>query len=201
MFAYIKGNLEGKANNYIVIDVSGIGYKIFMSETAIENIGEIGDLVKVYTHYHVREDDISLYGFLTNEELRMFELLISVSGVGAKSAITMLSNISPSSFALAVISNDTVKLTKIPGIGAKTAARIILELKDKLKTEETINNSKTNKEVREAIKDDNKVSEAISALQVLGYNRKEIEKAFEKLEKDTLSVEDLIRKGLTILSM
>lgn len=201
MFAYIKGNLEGKANNYIVIDVSGIGYKIFMSETAIENIGEIGDLVKVYTHYHVREDDISLYGFLTNEELRMFELLISVSGVGAKSAITMLSNISPSSFALAVISNDTVKLTKIPGIGAKTAARIILELKDKLKTEETINNSKTNKEVREAIKDDNKVSEAISALQVLGYNRKEIEKAFEKLEKDTLSVEDLIRKGLTNLSM
>lgn len=201
MFAYIKGNLEGKANNYIVIDVSGIGYKIFMSETAIENIGEIGETVKVYTHYHVREDDISLYGFLTNEELRMFELLISVSGVGAKSAITMLSNISPSSFALAVISNDTVKLTKIPGIGAKTAARIILELKDKLKTEETINNSKTNKEVREAIKDDNKVSEAISALQVLGYNRKEIEKAFEKLEKDTLSVEDLIRKGLTILSM
>lgn len=201
MFAYIKGNLEGKANNYIVIDVSGIGYKIFMSETAIENIGEIGDLVKVYTHYHVREDDISLYGFLTNEELRMFELLISVSGVGAKSAITMLSNISPSSFALAVISNDTVKLTKIPGIGAKTAARIILELKDKLKTEETINNSKTNKEIKEAIKDDDKVSEAISALQVLGYNRKEIEKAFEKLEKDTLSVEDLIRKGLTILSM
>lgn len=201
MFAYIRGNLEGKANNYIVIDVSGVGYKIFMSETAIENIGEIGDLVKVYTHYHVREDDISLYGFLTNEELRMFELLISVSGVGAKSAITMLSNITPSSFALAVISNDTVKLTKIPGIGAKTAARIILELKDKLKTEETINNSKTNKEVRDAIKDDNKVTEAISALQVLGYNRKEIEKAFEKLDKDALSVEDLIRKGLTILSM
>lgn len=200
MFAYIKGNLEGKANNYVVIDVTGVGYKIFMSETAIENIGEIGDLVKVYTHYHVREDDISLYGFLTNEELRMFELLISVSGVGAKSAITMLSNISPSSFALAVISNDTAKLTKIPGIGAKTAARIILELKDKLKTEETINNSKTNTEIKEAIKDDNKISEAISALQVLGYNRKEIEKAFEKLEKDTLSVEDLIRKGLTILS-
>lgn len=201
MFAYIKGSLEGKANNYVVIDVSGIGYKIFMSETAIENIGEIGDIVKVYTHYHVREDDISLYGFLTNEELRMFELLISVSGVGAKSAITMLSNISPSSFALAVISNDTTKLVKIPGIGAKTAARIVLELKDKLKTEETVNNAKASKEIKEAIKDDDKVSEAISALQVLGYNRKEIEKAFEKLDKDALSVEDLIRKGLTILSM
>ena len=201
MFAYVKGSLEGKANNYVVIDVSGIGYKIFMSETAIENLGEIGDQVKVYTHYHVREDDISLYGFLTNEELRMFELLISVSGVGAKSAITMLSNISPSSFALAVISNDTTKLVKIPGIGAKTAARIVLELKDKLKTEDSINNSKASKEIKEAIKDDDKVSEAISALQVLGYNKKEIEKAFEKLDKDTLSVEDLIRKGLTILSM
>lgn len=201
MFAYIKGSLEGKANNYVVIDVSGIGYKIFMSETAIENLGEIGDIVKVYTHYHVREDDISLYGFVTNEELRMFELLISVSGVGAKSAIAMLSNISPSSFALAVISNDTTKLVKIPGIGAKTAARIVLELKDKLKTEETVNNSKASKEIKEAIKDDDKVSEAISALQVLGYNRKEIEKAFEKLDKDALSVEDLIRKGLTILSM
>ena len=201
MFAYIKGSLEGKANNYVVIDVSGIGYKIFMSETAIENLGEIGDNVKVYTHYHVREDEISLYGFLTNEELRMFELLISVSGVGAKSAISMLSNISPSSFALAVISNDTTKLVKIPGIGAKTAARIVLELKDKLKTEETINNSKSNKEIKEAIKEDNKVSEAISALQVLGYNKKEIEKAFEILDTDILSVEDLIRKGLTILSM
>lgn len=201
MFAYIKGSLEGKANNYVVIDVSGIGYKIFMSETAIEKLGKIGDIVKVYTHYHVREDDISLYGFVTNEELRMFELLISVSGVGAKSAIAMLSNISPSSFALAVISNDTTKLVKIPGIGAKTAARIVLELKDKLKTEETVNNSKASKEIKEAIKDDDKVSEAISALQVLGYNRKEIEKAFEKLDKDALSVEDLIRKGLTILSM
>jgi Holliday junction DNA helicase RuvA len=200
MFAYIKGTLEGKSNNYVVIEVSGIGYKIFMSETAIENLGEIGEQVKVYTHYHVREDDISLYGFLTNEELRMFELLISVSGVGAKSAITMLSNISPSSFALAVISNDTTKLVKIPGIGAKTAARIVLELKDKLKTEETINNSKASKEIKEAIKDDDKVSEAISALQVLGYNKKEIEKAFEKLDKDALSVEDLIRKGLTLLS-
>lgn len=200
MFSYIKGSLEGKSSNYVVIDVLGIGYKIFMSETAIENLGESGEQVKVYTHFHVREDDVSLYGFLTNEELRMFELLISVSGVGAKSAIIMLSNISPSSFALAVISNDTSRLVKIPGIGAKTAARIVLELKDKLKTEETVNNTKASKEIKEAIKDDDKVSEAISALQVLGYNRKEIEKAFDNLDKDKLSVEDLIRKGLTLLS-
>lgn len=136
MIAYIKGTLEMKFDNYVVIDVNGVGYKIFMGEKAIEELGNIGDTVKVHTHYHVREDDISLYGFVSNEELKMFELLLGVSGIGAKSALTMLSNITPSSFALAVITNNTSKLVKIPGVGVKSAARIILELKDKLKTME-----------------------------------------------------------------
>ena len=83
MFAYIKGSLEQKSNNYVVIDVGGIGYKIFMATKAIETLGEIGKVVKVHTHYYVREDNISLYGFNTNEELRMFELLLQVSGIGA----------------------------------------------------------------------------------------------------------------------
>ncbi len=198
MFAYIKGKLESKLNNYIVIDVGGIGYKVFMSESNIERLGELGEIVKVHTYYYVREDNISLYGFITSEELRMFELLIGVSGIGAKSAITMLSNISPSSFALAVISNDISQLIKIQGIGKKTAQRIILELKDKLKTEEAVMNTE-NKEIKNKIVEDNKVQEAISALQVLGYNRKEIEKALEKIEKDNLSIEDIIRKALAIL--
>lgn len=199
MLAYVKGTLEMKFDNYVVIDVGGLGYKVFMGETSIEKLGNIGDMVKVHTHYHVREDDISLYGFLTNEELKMFELLLGVSGIGAKSALTMLSNITPSAFALAVITNDTSKLVKIPGIGAKTAARIILELKDKLKTVEAT--KENNKEVKEAIKEDNKVTEAISALQVLGYNKKEIEKVLEKIDTDTLSLEDIIRKGLSSLGM
>lgn len=198
MFAYIKGKLESKLNNYIVIDVGGIGYKVFMSESNIERLGELGEIVKVHTYYYVREANISLYGFITSEELRMFELLIGVSGIGAKSAITMLSNISPSSFALAVISNDISQLIKIQGIGKKTAQRIILELKDKLKTEEAVMNTE-NKEIKNKIVEDNKVQEAISALQVLGYNRKEIEKALEKIEKDNLSIEDIIRKALAIL--
>ena len=91
MFAYIKGVFEEKGNNYVVIDVGGIGYKIFMSNIAIAALGETGNIVKVHTYYYVREDNISLYGFATKEELKMFELLISVSGVGAKSAISMLS--------------------------------------------------------------------------------------------------------------
>lgn len=197
MIAYVKGILEMKFDNYIVIDVGGIGYKIYMSEKAIEELGNIGDTVKVHTHYHVREDDISLYGFITNEELKMFELLLGVSGIGAKSALTMLSNITPSSFALAVITNDTSKLVKIPGVGAKSAARIVLELKDKLKTVETI--KQEDNTVKQAIEDDNKITEAISALQVLGYNRKEIEKTLEKVDKDALSLEDIIRKSLAIL--
>lgn len=197
MLAYIKGTLEMKFENYVVIDVGGLGYKVFMSENAIEEIGDIGTAIKVHTHYHVREDDISIYGFKTNEELKMFELLLGVSGIGAKSAINMLSNITPSSFALAVITNDTSKLVKIPGVGAKSAARIVLELKDKLKTVQAV--KLESKEVEEAIIDDNKVSEAISALQVLGYNRKEIDKVLEKLDKNNLSLEDIIKKALSIL--
>ena len=197
MFAYIKGKLEQKTNNYVVIDVGGIGYRIFMPTKSIEILGEIGENTKVYTHYHVREDNISLYGFNSNEELRMFELLISVSGVGAKSAITMLSEISPSSFVLAVISNDISKLVKIPGVGKKTAARIVLELKDKLKTEETI--SKT-EELDTIIEDSNKDNEAIAALQVLGYTRKEIEKVLGNIDIKNLELEDIIKQALKYLA-
>ena len=135
MYAYIRGSLEIKSNDHVIVEANGIGYRIFMSSNAIQRLGDLNSIVKVFTHYHVREDNISLYGFCNLEELRMFELLISVSGVGAKSAIAILSNITPSKFALAVISNDVKELTKLPGIGAKSAQRIILELKDKLKTD------------------------------------------------------------------
>lgn len=200
MLAYIKGTLEMKLNNYVVIDVGGLGYKVFMSETAIEKLGNIGDIIKVHTYYRVREDDISIYGFNTNEELRMFELLLSVSGIGAKTALAMLSAVTPSEFALAVISNDVSQLVKIPGIGAKSAQRIILELKDKLKAEQSSCRVDDIK-IKDAIKEDNKIMEAVCALQVLGYNKKEIEKAFEKIDKLDMTVEDLIKKGLLLLGM
>ena len=211
MLAYIKGTLEMKMTEYVVIDVGGLGYKVFMSNIGMEKLGDIGSQVKVYTYYRVREDDISIYGFNTNEELRMFELLLSVSGVGAKTALTMLAVCTPSEFVLAIISEDIKTLTTIPGIGAKSAKRIILELKDKIKKEQQIEeltnkidynkeSSETNIKVKQMIEEDNKISEAIAALQVLGYNKKEIDKAFMKLDKADLSMEDLIKKGLTILS-
>lgn len=200
MFAYIKGTLEEKGKNYIVIDCNDIGYKIFMSNIAINEVGELGSKVKVHTYYHVREDNISLYGFVTKEELKMFELLLSVSGIGAKSAIAMLSNITPSSFAFAVISNDVAKLKKIPGIGPKSAQRIILELQDKLKAEQK-ELAIENPQVEFSIVSDNEnIKEAKDALQILGYTKKEIDNAFEKLANTDVSVEELIKKGLCLLA-
>ena len=202
MFAYIKGNLEVKTNGYVVIDVNGIGYKIFMSETAINKLGQIGEIVKIHTYVRVREDDISIFGFNTNEELRMFELLLSVSGIGAKSALVILSNVSVSSFALAIINNDVNLLKKLPGIGPKTAQRVILELKDKLKKENEIvanEDREVSDTIKAAIIDDEKIAEATAALKVWGYTGKEIEKALEKVDAN-LSVEDIIRKGLLNLA-
>ena len=199
MFAYIKGILEIKESNYIVIDINGLGYKVFMSQNNIDNIGNIGDSVKVYTYVRVREDDISIYGFITQEQLKMFELLISVSGVGAKSALVMISCIEPSEFAIAVISGNVKVLTKVPGIGNKSAQRIILELKVKLKEEQLETENTNNLKLKERDNSEN-INEAISGLMVLGYSKRDIEKAFEHLDVDNLSIENLIKKGLILLS-
>ena len=196
MIAYIKGNLEAKNLDNVVIDVGGIGYKIFMSINSIERIGEIGTMVKVNTYMRVREDDISLYGFCTNEELRMFEQLIGVSGVGAKSALTILSNISPSSFALAIISGDINTLKSLPGIGAKSAQRMILELKDKMKTQDAIETEIM--PIKTVVAND-KTRDAVEALQVLGYARKDIDLAISNIDTKDLSVEEIIKQGLKYL--
>lgn len=199
MFSYIKGILEIKSSNFIVVDVNGIGFKIFMPLTSIQKLEETGKTVKIYTYMQVKEDNISLYGFTTNEELRMFELLISVSGIGAKSAITMLSSVTPSKFALAVISNDVKSLTKIPGIGAKSAQRIILELKDKLKTEESISKIEDVTGMQGNVVQSENKSEAIQALQVLGYTKFEIEEVLAKIDMQNKNVEEIIRNALGYL--
>lgn len=199
MFSYIKGILEIKSSNFIVVDVNGIGFKIFMPLTSIQKLEETGKTVKIYTYMQVKEDDISLYGFTTNEELRMFELLISVSGIGAKSAITMLSSVTPSKFALAVISNDVKSLTKIPGIGTKSAQRIILELKDKLKTEESISKIEDVTGMQGNVVQSENKSEAIQALQVLGYTKFEIEEVLAKIDMQNKNVEEIIRNALGYL--
>lgn len=203
MLAYIKGELASKNIGYIVIDVGGLGYKVFMSDIDMNNIGEIGEVVKVHTYYRVLEDDISIFGFSTQEELRLFELLISVSGVGAKTALTMLSKIEPSTFALAVITNDLDTLKSIPGVGAKSAQRIVLELKDKLKKEQTISelskvSEKQGRKENKVEIVDSKTEEAMAALQVLGYTKQDIEKVLSKIEdKDSLTLEQIIKQALS----
>lgn len=204
MFAYIKGELVDKQMGYIIIDANGLGYKVWMSEMGIQNIGKLGEKVKVHTYYKVSEDDVKIFGFCTKEELKMFELIIQVSGIGAKTALLMLGAIEPSQFAIAVISNDINTLKKIPGIGSKSAQRIVLELKDKLEKEEQmldLKNSDQKFEIKQIISNDNKVDEAILALQVLGYQKKDIEKVIEKIDVNNLSLEDIIKKCLKLMSI
>lgn len=198
MISYIKGKLEAKNLDNVIIEIGGIGYKIFMSATSMDRLGEVGTEVKVHTYMRVREDDISLYGFCTNEELKMFEQLLGVSGVGAKVALSILANISPSSFALAIITGDLNTLKSLPGIGAKSAQRMILELKDKMKTQEAIETEFI--PAKTAIKND-KAKDAIEALQVLGYARRDIDLAISKIDTNELSVEEIIKQGLKYLGM
>lgn len=198
MIAYLKGNLAFKSIEYVIVEVNKIGYKVYVSKTDIDKLEDLGSEVKLYTYMRVREDDISLYGFLSSEELSMFELLISVGGIGAKSAIAILSNITPSKFALAIITNDVNSIKKLPGVGPKTAQRIILELKDKIKTEDAISTEdlKESEENAKTTKEDEE--ELIQALQVLGYRRYEINGVLSKIKTDNL--EDKIKEALQYLA-
>lgn len=194
MYSYIKGTLEGIEKDYIVVDAGGIGYKIFTPESTIRSLNLTGEKVKIYTYLHVREDNLSLFGFLTYDEQRMFELLISVSGIGPKVANSVLSNISPSRFCLAVISDDINSLTNIPGIGKKTAQRVILELKDKLKTQDAIDKSDVITDVN-----NNDAEEIVDALKVLGYQTREIILALQGIDTN-LPIEEVIKQTLKKLA-
>ena len=172
MYYYIKGTLVQKGDNYLVVDANGVGYMIYTSLTSLADVGETGRNVTMYTYLHVREDVMDLYGFATIEEKNMFMNLISVSGVGPKAALAILSVTTPAKFAVAVVTNDVKTITKASGVGPKMAQRVILELKDKLKTEELEIDAD---EDTGEIPSDNK-NEAISALIVLGYSPSDAQK-------------------------
>ena len=197
MINFILGKLRTKTKGFVVIEnSSGIGFKIFMADSEIEKLPEINSEVKIYTNMIVRENEISLYGFINKETLKLFELLITVSGIGAKSAITLVANTTPAEFALYVISNDVNSITKLPGIGKKTAARIILELQDKLKTDDAINFSN-----EEIAKNTNKnYLEAIEGLKVLGYTKTEITSSLKNEDVSSKSIEEIIKIALKNLA-
>lgn len=195
MYEYIKGVFKSIEKEYIVIECGNIGYKIFTSGSTISNMPAIDQEVKIYTHQIVREDFIGLYGFLTREEISMFNLLISINGVGPKAALSLMSIANVSTLKYAIITDDAKLITKAPGIGKKIAQRIILELKDKI----NLGDAREKGAVTNQIDIDNeKLSEAMGALIALGYSDKEAEKSIEKADRSK-SVEDIIKQCLKIL--
>lgn len=201
MFSYLKGYLTQKGQNFAVIEVSGIGFKVYTSATTLQSISasEENSPVTFYTYLYIKEGIMDLYGFSSQEELNMFELLISVSGVGAKGAIAILSSLTPSKLAVSLVTNDVASIKKASGIGPKTAQRIILELKDKIKNEELIASpQEKSAEEAEFIANDAR-SEAVSALMVLGYSKFEAERAVAKAAPDLTDTEEIIKSALKAL--
>lgn len=196
MYAYIKGRLEARGGDYLIIEAGGVGYKIFTSMGTLEAAGQQGNEFKAYTHLYVREEIMSLYGFATQEELGMFELLLTVSGVGPKAALSLLSAVSPSKFGLAVITDDTKTLTRAQGIGAKMAQRIILELKDKIKKQQLALNTGAGYETAPVPGESSRLSEAVSALMVLGYTPAEASRAVAAAYSEELDLETIIKNSL-----
>lgn len=192
MFQYVEGKCAAVGQNLAVIDVNGVGFAVSTSMTTLGNL-KVGEKVKLFTYLSVREDALELFGFSSEEELRVFRLLISISGVGPKVALAILSVTTPSSLALAIATEDLKTLTNAPGVGKKLAGRIVLELKDKmLKESADFSSGELN---LPASTGDGKEGEAVEALMVLGYSRPEALKAIGGAPAGS-SVEDIIRYAL-----
>lgn len=195
MFYYIKGIVSYKSNNFMCLDCGGVGYKIYTSLTTL-TAAELNKEFLVYTYTHIREDAFDIYGFSSNEELNTFEMLISVSGVGPKAALSILSFMPTDKFAVAVIQGDAKAITGAPGIGKKIAERIILELKDKVAKEL----SGTDMGIIAVSSDESKAGEeAVNALMVLGYSALEAKGAVAAVKDKADNVEDIIKLSLKLL--
>lgn len=203
MYEYLRGKLVSKQPDYVVIDVNGIGYKVFVSFNNHESYGTEGSEIRLYTYLHVREDVLSLYGFQTKEKLEFFELLIQVSGIGPKVAQGFFSAFDINTLQKAIINEDVGLLTKVSGIGKKTAQRIIIELKDKIAKLLTVDREIAQENANNLLDKGNYFQDALSALEGLGYNRTEITKVLNSLTKDKdhdIDVEHLIKDALKMLA-
>ncbi|MBR0359671.1 MAG: Holliday junction branch migration protein RuvA [Clostridia bacterium] len=198
MYYYIKGTLAAKGDNCLVVDAGGVGYRIYTSLNCIEKAGSTGSEITVYTYLNVREDAMELYGFISEDERKMFMLLISVSGVGPKAGLALLSVATPDRLATAIVTGDEKLITKASGVGPKAAKRIILELKDKIDNDVLgIDAEGVILSPAEEVIADSR-AEAMSALVALGYSSQEAKQVLVKLDA-SLSTEELIKKALTQL--
>lgn len=201
MISYIKGKLAEIAADSIVVDVSGIGWQIFVPGQLADRLPAVGETVKIHTWLQVREDAMTLFGFLTKEDLRIFKLLIGVSGVGPKNALAVLSVMSTDDLRFAILGDDPKAIAKTPGVGTKTAQRLILELKDKISLEEAFEQKLAH--VEEAKEDASGVkAEAVMALTALGYSSSEAFRALDGLEiTETMDVETVLKQALKKMAM
>ncbi|WP_343008925.1 Holliday junction branch migration protein RuvA [Clostridium celatum] len=199
MYEYIKGKYIGINKDYVIVENNGIGYKIFTSGATMAELPKVSEDVILYLEQIVREDFIGLYGFKDREELEMFKLLISITGVGAKAALSLLSISRINNLKYAIMMEDDKHLCRAPGIGKKTAGRIILELKDKIKKDDVVSDVNIQEGFEDIVPaNNNAVGEALGALLALGYSEKEAESALKKVNKHE-SVENIIKECLRVL--
>lgn len=184
MIAKIKGNIEFMRDNYVVVDVNGVGYKVFLSPYTFGKLAGNGE-AELFTHTYVREDTLSLYGFASLDELEMFELLISISGIGPRAALGILSIANPDAIRTAVQNEDPSILTRVSGVGKKTAQRVILELKNKVSTLPAHQSKQVQSD-----------SDALEALMALGYSVSEAREALKHVSKEITDVGERVKAAL-----
>ena len=200
MYAFIKGIIADKELENVVLEVNGIGYNIKISSGTSALLPSIGEMIKLYTYTSVREDAIQLYGFLTKDDLDIFKMLINVNGIGPKGGQSILSIMSADELRFAIISGDAKMIAKAPGIGAKTAQRVILDMNDKISLEDTFHVVKDEIRGNDDISSMGPSKEAIEALTALGYGSAEAIRAVKSVEDaGEMAVEDILKKALKFL--
>lgn len=202
MYSYVRGSLAELELDHIVIDVNGIGYNVHIPTNCFDYLPALGEECKIYTYLYLREDAMMLYGFLTRDDLNLFKQLISVSGIGPKGALGILSVLSADDLRFAILAGDSKAISKAPGIGAKTAQRVILELKDKMSLEDAFEKKSEHAQSLERSVNNQVKNDAVLALTALGYSSAESLKAVSKVEiADDMDVEAVLKSALKQMTL
>lgn len=201
MISYVRGILAEKTPSMVVVEAGQVGYGIHVPASVLECLPSLGEEVRIYTHMQVKEDAVNLYGFLNRQDLEMFRQLIGVNGIGPKGALGILSALRPEELRLAIVSGDAKAIAKAPGVGAKTAQRLILDLKDKIDMEDLLPVMAENRPFTEQEMGGNAAREAVEALMALGYSASEASGAVKRVPiTDEMDAEDVLKASLRHLS-
>lgn len=200
MIAFLNGEISAIYEDKVIIEVSGVGYNVLMPSSCIKMLKGIGNIAKIYTYLSVREDAMQLYGFNTSDELELFKLLITVNGIGPKASLQILSSMSQDEIKMAIVAGDSKTLSKVPGIGPKTAQRIIIDLKDKIDLINTVESRLSSDITYSGALSDEK-SEALEALVALGYSKKDALNAVSSVDAPQgTKVEEILKLALKSIS-